>query len=66
MVINQPRHIPENQIIHCSKCNKKIEIWDGRRYRMKYRHFHCLPETRLNQIDNGIENAKRTLEKYNG
>lgn len=60
----QARHIPEKQDTTCSKCGLIVEIGDGRRYRMKYRHFHCLPETRLAQIRDGTSEAIRTERKY--
>ena len=62
----QVRHIPESEEIICSKCGKVIEPGDGRRYRMKYRHFHCLPPTRLKQIINGETEADRTRKKVIG
>ncbi len=60
------RKPPENreEDIRCSKCNLVIETEDGRRYRMKWRHYHCLPDTRLAQIKGGQKLADRTREKY--
>lgn len=50
--------------VTCSKCGKPIAFLDGRRFRMKYRHYHCLPDTRLRKITDGFKEAKRTKEKY--
>lgn len=48
----------------CSKCGKPIAFLDGRRFRMKPRHYHCLPDTRLRRITGGFKEAKRTKLKY--
>ena len=50
----------------CAKCHKPICKDDGRRYRMKYRHYHCLPPTRLSMIKCGSEYASITRKKYEG
>ena len=50
----------------CSRCGKHIEQNEGRRYRMKYRHYHCLPPSRLAKIKDGAKLAEMTREKYGG
>jgi len=41
-------HAPEGTI--CHTCKKPIPYGKGRRFRMKWRHEKCLPETRRNKL----------------
>lgn len=43
-----PTHSPKDAI--CSKCNEPIPTGIGRRFRMKWYHERCLPQTRLDRI----------------
>jgi len=37
--------------VTCAKCELPISIGMGRKFRRKWRHEHCLPETRLKTIE---------------
>ena len=41
-------HSPKDAV--CDACGKPIPTGMGRRFRMKWRHEQCLPETRLRKI----------------
>jgi len=56
--------IPPKEGAICSKCGKHIKQNEGRRYRNKFRHYHCLPPTRLAKIKDGERLARWTREMY--
>jgi hypothetical protein len=53
-------HSPKDAV--CAKCGGKIETGQGRRYRMKWCHEHCLPATRLARVKAYREPASITDE----
>lgn len=70
MPLKTPTQSPEGAI--CSKCGEPIPTGIGRRYRMKWCHEKCLPQTRLDRINHprdeelrlqkGIESNERVRE----
>jgi hypothetical protein len=44
----------------CAKCNLTIQNNQGRRFRMKWYHEHCLPDTRKAHLTKRRENEDGT------
>ena len=58
-----PTHSPKDT--DCAKCDQPIATGQGRRFRMKWYHENCLPETRIKQLQSfRTEESALIGEKY--